>query len=53
MPWILAILAAGAFVLAWHASSMTLAMLALVAALLLMLAAAVDLLARQERRQRR
>ena len=53
MPWILAVLAAGAFALAWYASSMTLAMLSLVAALLLLLATVIDLLARQERRQRR
>jgi hypothetical protein len=52
MPWILALLAAGAFALAWRAHAMPLAVAALLAALLLMLAGAIGLLARRQRKQR-
>ena len=53
MRWILPLLAAAAFALAWIAPTMPLAITALVAALLLLLAGSIEWLAWRERRARR
>jgi hypothetical protein len=52
MPWILMLLAAGAFALAWRAPDAPLAVAALLGALALLLAACLEWLARRERGRR-
>lgn len=52
MSWILALLAAGSFALAWLAPNPPLALAALLGALALLLAACIEWLARRERGRR-